>query len=134
MVVEPCAHVPPGPFAFEVVVDAFAHEARVGHSGVFAICFHEAIWTMAAFDHWVYRSRAWFDFRLRLPWLALSRAAEGSCDAMCCLFPDWRPPLFHLRLAGSFLRFEQFQSTLSMRRATVQLDIFVRFLRRKPAA
>ena len=27
-----------------------------------------------------------------------------------------------------------FQSTLSMRRATVQLDIFVRFLRRKPAA
>ena len=28
----------------------------------------------------------------------------------------------------------QFQSTLSMRRATVQLDIFVRFLRRKPAA
>ena len=30
--------------------------------------------------------------------------------------------------------YEQFQSTLSMRRATVQLDIFVRFLRRKPAA
>ena len=28
----------------------------------------------------------------------------------------------------------RFQSTLSMRRATVQLDIFVRFLRRKPAA
>ena len=28
----------------------------------------------------------------------------------------------------------EFQSTLSMRRATVQLDIFVRFLRRKPAA
>ena len=28
----------------------------------------------------------------------------------------------------------KFQSTLSMRRATVQLDIFVRFLRRKPAA
>mgnify|MGYP007096912825 CR=1 FL=1 len=27
-----------------------------------------------------------------------------------------------------------FQSTLSMRRATVQLDIFVRFLRCKPAA
>ena len=27
-----------------------------------------------------------------------------------------------------------FQSTLSVRRATVQLDIFVRFLRRKPAA
>ena len=27
-----------------------------------------------------------------------------------------------------------FQSTLSMRRATVQLDIFVRFSRRKPAA
>ena len=27
-----------------------------------------------------------------------------------------------------------FQSTLSMRRAIVQLDIFVRFLRRKPAA
>lgn len=50
MAVEPCAHVPPGPFAFEVVVDAFAHEARVGHSGVFAVCFHEAIWTMAAFD------------------------------------------------------------------------------------
>ena len=31
-------------------------------------------------------------------------------------------------------RTNQFQSTLSMRRATVQLDIFVRFLRRKPAA
>ena len=30
--------------------------------------------------------------------------------------------------------FALFQSTLSMRRATVQLDIFVRFLRRKPAA
>ena len=29
---------------------------------------------------------------------------------------------------------QTFQSTLSMRRATVQLDIFVRFLRRKPAA
>ena len=28
----------------------------------------------------------------------------------------------------------EFQSTLSVRRATVQLDIFVRFLRRKPAA
>ena len=28
----------------------------------------------------------------------------------------------------------QFQSTLSVRRATVQLDIFVHFLRRKPAA
>ena len=28
----------------------------------------------------------------------------------------------------------RFQSTLSVRRATVQLDIFVRFLRRKPAA
>ena len=28
----------------------------------------------------------------------------------------------------------KFQSTLSVRRATVQLDIFVRFLRRKPAA
>ena len=28
----------------------------------------------------------------------------------------------------------QFQSTLSVRRATAQLDIFVRFLRRKPAA
>lgn len=28
----------------------------------------------------------------------------------------------------------RFQSTLSMRRAIVQLDIFVRFLRRKPAA
>ena len=27
-----------------------------------------------------------------------------------------------------------FQSTLSVRRATVQLDIFVHFLRRKPAA
>ena len=27
-----------------------------------------------------------------------------------------------------------FQSTLSVRRATVQLDISVRFLRRKPAA
>ena len=31
-------------------------------------------------------------------------------------------------------RHREFQSTLSMRRATVQLDIFVRFLRRKPAA
>ena len=29
---------------------------------------------------------------------------------------------------------EKFQSTLSVRRATVQLDIFVHFLRRKPAA
>ena len=29
---------------------------------------------------------------------------------------------------------EVFQSTLSVRRATVQLDIFVHFLRRKPAA
>ena len=29
---------------------------------------------------------------------------------------------------------KQFQSTLSVRRATVQLDIFVHFLRRKPAA
>ena len=29
---------------------------------------------------------------------------------------------------------DAFQSTLSVRRATVQLDIFVRFLRRKPAA
>ena len=28
----------------------------------------------------------------------------------------------------------KFQSTLSVRRATVQLDIFVHFLRRKPAA
>lgn len=28
----------------------------------------------------------------------------------------------------------RFQSTLSVRRATVQLDIFVHFLRRKPAA
>ena len=28
----------------------------------------------------------------------------------------------------------EFQSTLSVRRATVQLDIFVHFLRRKPAA
>ena len=33
-------------------------------------------------------------------------------------------------LDGNFL----FQSTLSVRRATVQLDIFVHFLRRKPAA
>ena len=32
------------------------------------------------------------------------------------------------------MRDQLFQSTLSMRRATVQLDIFVRFLRRKPAA
>ena len=30
--------------------------------------------------------------------------------------------------------FGLFQSTLSVRRATVQLDIFVHFLRRKPAA
>ena len=35
-----------------------------------------------------------------------------------------------LRLARSRI----FQSTLSVRRATVQLDIFVRFLRHKPAA
>lgn len=40
-----------------------------------------------------YRSRAWFDFRLRLPWLALSRAAEGSCDAMCCLFSRLAAPV-----------------------------------------
>ena len=36
------------------------------------------------------------------------------------------------RVVGGFP--DGFQSTLSMRRATVQLDIFVRFLRRKPAA
>ena len=36
--------------------------------------------------------------------------------------------------ADQTLATNQFQSTLSMRRATVQLDIFVRFLRRKPAA
>lgn len=36
--------------------------------------------------------------------------------------------------ANVMLRMLKFQSTLSMRRATVQLDIFVRFLRRKPAA
>ena len=35
--------------------------------------------------------------------------------------------------ADQTLATNQFQSTLSMRRATVQLDIFVRFLRRKPA-
>ena len=36
--------------------------------------------------------------------------------------------------ASSSFVSSRFQSTLSMRRATVQLDIFVRFLRRKPAA
>ena len=36
--------------------------------------------------------------------------------------------------AASRAENNKFQSTLSVRRATVQLDIFVRFLRRKPAA
>ena len=38
------------------------------------------------------------------------------------------------RLSFGLAPTHTFQSTLSMRRATVQLDIFVRFLRRKPAA
>ena len=36
--------------------------------------------------------------------------------------------------AAAFVVVFSFQSTLSVRRATVQLDIFVHFLRRKPAA
>jgi len=48
---------------------------------------------MAAFGHEAYRSRAWFDFRLRLPWLALSQAAEGGCDAMCCFVSRLAAPV-----------------------------------------
>lgn len=54
------------------------------------ICKLSGLWRRST---WVYRSRAWFDFRLRLPWLALSRAAEGSCDAMCCLFSRLAAPV-----------------------------------------
>lgn len=39
-----------------------------------------------------------------------------------------------VNLSDSDGDFFKFQSTLSVRRATVQLDIFVHFLRRKPAA
>ena len=59
---------------------------------------------------------------------------------MCDQTYDWDRISIHALREESDLVFfaashgPQFQSTLSVRRATVQLDIFVRFLRRKPAA